>query len=559
MPGPISGGPFKTHTLKEQTHIAKTFAGLEQVLADEMESLGAQQVQKLRRGVSFEGDQRMLYKANIHCRTALSILKPLADFRFDTREDFYEQVRQVSWTELFPPGKTISVIATAHDSTIFNNTMFLAQVCKDAVVDTFNDACGRRPDVDTANADIRIVVNVFGDVCKLSLDSSGDALFKRGYRRATGQAPINEVLAAGLISLSGWDKESLFLDPMCGSGTFAIEAAMMGTGMAPCVDRRQFGFSHWNDFDEALLEEERTAAREGVKPLKANIIASDLVGKLLDITRQNVMNAGLLGRIQVQKNDFFTYRPREDHGWLILNPPYGHRMKREDVRALYIHIGDALKNHFTGFNAGIISAELESMKHIGLRPSKRFPVYNGPLKATFNVYELFAGKRDDHLRDNEKGSASEDRGRKRPQRPGSDDPGRSEGRGRSDRRTGDRGGSRDRDRSDRWRDDSDRGDRRPGDRSRSDRDRPGKRRDDAGRGDRRTDDRGSSKGRSHGDRRTDDRGGDTRRGDDRGRDDRSYGKGRSHDNRRTGDRGRSDRRTGDRSRGSRDRGGGPRK
>ncbi len=394
--------------MKKEMYVAKTFAGLEQPLAEELRALGAEEVSILRRGVSFHGDQPLLYKANIWCHTALSLLKPLGDFPFETKDDFYGQMRQISWTELFPPEKTIAVVATAHDSELFNNTMFLAQLTKDAIVDSFSEAYGKRPDVDTASAHIRIVVNVFGNTCKVSLDSSGEALFKRGYRRSGGQAPINEVLAAGLIMLSGWDRKSPFLDLMCGSGTFAIEAAMMSGRMAPAAERKMFGFSHWNDFNEALLEEIRSEAKDRARKPEASIIASDIKGQMLDITRQNAMNAGLLGSIQVQKNDFFTYTPREKNGWLILNPPYGQRMDKQDVRALYIHIGDAMKRQFTGFKAGIISADLESMKHIGLKPLRRFPVYNGPLKATFNVYELFAGRHNERRRDS--GAAPERRG-----------------------------------------------------------------------------------------------------------------------------------------------------
>ncbi len=380
-------------TVGQNKYVAKTFSGLEQVLAGELRALGAADVEILRRGVSFRGDQPLLYRANIRCRTALSILKPLGDFQFDTRESFYDQMRNIGWTELFQKDKTISVIATAHDSEIFNNTMFVAQLSKDAIVDQFSEKFGSRPDVDTANAQVRIVVNIQRDNCKVSLDSSGEALFKRGYRKMGGPAPINEVLAAGLIMLSGWDKTSPFLDLMCGSGTFSIEAAMMGAEIAPGLDRKVFGFSHWNDFAPGLLQEEKETARNLQKPLKAKIIASDLIGKMLDITRTNIMSAGLMGIIQVQKNDFFSYYPKEKNGWVLLNPPYGQRMKEQDLRALYINIGDILKQRFAGYKAGIISAELDAIKHLGLKPKNRFQVFNGPLKATFNVYELFAGNK----------------------------------------------------------------------------------------------------------------------------------------------------------------------
>ncbi len=377
--------------MQKNNFIAKTLAGLEPVLADELRALGAEDVSILRRAVSFSGDQAMLYQANIWLRTAVSILKPLTSFSFEKKDDYYAQIKEVSWPELFAPEKTISVIATAYDSEVFNNTMFLAQLSKDAIVDRFQEAHARRPDVNTAAADVRIVVSVNADQCKVSLDSSGDALFKRGYRRSGGRAPINEVLAAGLIKLSGWDMQSPFLDPMCGSGTFAIEAAMMGARIAPGADRRVFGFAHWSDYSPELFQELRTRAGEEQQPLPAPVVASDIKGMMLDITRQNAMNAGLLGSMQVKKQDFFSYYPKEKAGWVMLNPPYGHRMTERDTRALYIHIGDTLKNRFQGYTAGVISADLNAMKHLGLKPKRKFQVYNGPLKAAYHVYELFGG------------------------------------------------------------------------------------------------------------------------------------------------------------------------
>ncbi len=377
--------------MQKNNFIAKTLAGLEPVLADELRALGAEEVSMLRRAVSFSGDQAILYQANIWLRTAVSVLKPLKSFSFENKDDYYAQMKEVSWPELFAAEKTISVIATAYDSGVFNNTMFLAQLSKDAIVDRFQEAHGRRPDVNTAAADVRIVVSVNADQCKVSLDSSGDALFKRGYRRSGGRAPINEVLAAGLVKLSGWDMQSPFLDPMCGSGTFAIEAAMMSARIAPGADRREFGFVHWSDYSPGLFEELRTRAGEEQQPLPAPVVASDIKGMMLDLTRQNAMNAGLLGSIQVKKQDFFSYYPKEKEGWVMLNPPYGHRMTERDTRALYIHIGDTLKNRFQGYTAGVISADLNAMKHLGLKPKRKFQVYNGPLKAAYNVYELFGG------------------------------------------------------------------------------------------------------------------------------------------------------------------------
>ena len=383
----------------KNTYVAKTFAGLEPVLSKELKELGASDVQVLRRAVSFSGDLQMLYRMNIWCRTAISILKGVGSFTFDSKDAYYEQMRQIPWHELFQSGKTISVHATAFNSPVFNNTLFLAQLSKDAIVDLFSEKTGNRPDVDTANAQVRIIVNVFESKVMVSLDSSGDPLFKRGYRKAAGPAPINEVLAAGLIQLMDWDMTSDFLDPMCGSGTFSIEAAMMSARMAPGASRKSYGFSHWTEFDEPLFLQEIEEAKSKQQPLKARIMASDLTGYMLDITRQNVMQAGLLGSIRIQKNDFFSYHPPGDRGWIILNPPYGHRIKHEDLQALHKQIGDTLKQRFSGYRAAIISSDLKAIRFTGLRPDRKTEVYNGPLKCSFNVYDLFSGKRSDFVRE----------------------------------------------------------------------------------------------------------------------------------------------------------------
>ncbi len=377
--------------------LAKTFSGLEQVLAGELNALGAAGVTPMRRAVAFEGDLGMMYKTNYWCRTALSIMRHLEEFTFSNKEDFLEKVKQVPWSEYFDVKKTISVHPVAHRSELFNNTMFLAQLTKDGIADHFREKSGERPSVSNTEPDIRINVYVNQEKCSLSLDSSGDALFKRGYRKATGGAPINEILAAALIILSGWDKTSTFLDPMCGSGTFSIEAGMMAANMAPAMHRKTFGFSHWKDFDPELLANLQQEAREMVTPVKGKILASDIHGKTLDIARQNVMEAGLMGQIRVQRNDFFNFTPPPENGWVILNPPYGHRIQQKDLPEFYQKIGDTLKQKFAGYKAGLFSAELEAMKKVGLKPSAKFRLYNGPLESLFLVYELFEGKHKEHV------------------------------------------------------------------------------------------------------------------------------------------------------------------
>lgn len=375
-----------------QLYVAKTFAGLEPLLAKELSDLGAREVTMLRRAVSFSGDLQTLYRANIWCRTALSILRQLHKFSFENKEDFYEQMRKVDWPSLFDKDKTILVVPVAHGSDLFINTMYLAQLSKDAIADAFMEKYNSRPNVDTSGADIRINVHVLGNQCTVSLDSSGEALFKRGYRRASGPAPINEILAAGLIMLSEWDLTSPFVDPMCGSGTFSIEAALMSSNTAPAAGRKMFGFMQWPDFDAELLENERADARSKERKVQADIMASDNMGFMLDHARQNIMHAGFMGSIRVQKNDFFRFRPPFEKGWVLLNPPYGKRMAHRDIIQLHRDIGEALKHRYTGFRAGIISSETEAMKAVGLRPDRKIQVYNGPLQCVFNVYDLFRGK-----------------------------------------------------------------------------------------------------------------------------------------------------------------------
>ena len=376
---------------------AKTQAGLEQVLADELTALGAREVTVQKRAVAFEGDQEIMVRANLWSRTAISILKEITQFDFDGKEAFYEQIKQIPWHSYFSVDNAIAVHAIANRSPLFTNTLFLAQLTKDAIADRFRDECGRRPDVDTASAGARIHVYVQENHCIVSLDSSGDPLFKRGYRRATGVAPLNEVLAAGLILLSGWDKRSIFMDPMCGSATFSIEAALMATNTAPGLYRKSFGFSHWNDYNPELFNRMKEEANAQQRPLETRILASDVSGKDLDTARQNILVAGFTGRIQVQRNDFFFYEPPRDQGWVLLNPPYDMRLTKKDLPEFYKQIGNTLKRNYAGYKAGIITEGEAGLKYTGLKPSSKTVVYNGPIECRFAQYDLFEGFRKEHV------------------------------------------------------------------------------------------------------------------------------------------------------------------
>lgn len=379
------------------TFTAKTFSGLEGVLSRELEDLGAQHIRVGNRAVTFQGNMELMIRANLYCRTALNILREIHTFTFSNKEDFFAQMLGIPWSTFFAVDESISVYAVAHRSELFTNTMFLGQFAKDAIADHFRDQTGRRPDVDNRDPQVKINVYVHNDSCVVSLDSSGDPLFKRGYRREGGGAPLNEVLAAGLIMLSGWDKESLFLDPMCGSGTFSVEAAMMASGMAPGIMRRHFGFMNWSNHDPGLFDKMQQEAREKQQPLRVSILASDVNIKGLDIARQNIMEAGFLGTIKVQRNDFFSFFPPTGEGWVLLNPPYGHRIRQDDMPEFYKKIGDTLKQHYSGFRAGIISQEANGLRHIGLKPRFRYNVFNGPLECRFVVYELFKGTHKEHV------------------------------------------------------------------------------------------------------------------------------------------------------------------
>ena len=372
--------------------IAKTFAGLEEVLASELKSLGAKDVQALKRAVSFSGDMSMLYRINLWSRAALSILRPLYEFRFETQQEFYDKMREFRWDEFFSVDKSFAISTVAIQS-VFANTHFLALRSKDAIVDYFRDTANVRPDVNTDNPDIKINVYVFKDSCSISLDSSGMPLFKRGYRKQAGPAPLNEVLAAGLIMLSGWDKKQAFFDPMCGSGTFSIEAAMMALNMAPATFRKDFSFSHWQDHDENLwqsIREEAAAAQANTLP---HIEASDISNQSMAMARQNIMEAGLLGRIKLEKKDFFLSKPTQSWGHLLMNPPYGRRLESENINEFYQKIGSTFKHNYPGFHAWVISPDKILTHKIGLKPIAKHYVFNGQLDCTFLGYKIYEGSK----------------------------------------------------------------------------------------------------------------------------------------------------------------------
>lgn len=377
--------------------VAKTFAGLEKVLAEELKQIGAEEIKEERRAVSFVGDKEMMYKANFCLRTALRILKPIAEFNVRKREELYDGAMSVDWTNHLALGKTIAVDSVVH-SELFLNSMFVSLKVKDAIVDQFREKTRKRPSVNIEDPDMRINVHLSGEKCTVSLDSSGDSLHKRGYRIAQNEAPISEVLAAGMILLSGWDGKSNFIDPMCGSGTILIEAAMIAYGIPPGMYRKSFGFERWLDFDEELFDEVYNADYE--KEFEGEIFGSDISTPNIAIAKVNVKNAGLAKKINLEVKDFAQLNPPFDSGLLMVNPPYGERMMPNAIRGIYSMIGDTLKHKFSGFNAWIISSSIDGFKSVGLKPSEKIALFNGALECSFRKYELFSGSRKQVLSDN---------------------------------------------------------------------------------------------------------------------------------------------------------------
>ena len=373
--------------------VAKTFLGLEGVLADELRALGAEDVVEGNRVVAFKGDKEMLYRANFACRTAVRVLKPFLKLHSSSADDLYEQLKDFDWEQLMTVTTTFAIDATVY-SEDFNNSRFVTYRVKDAIADYFNDKYGKRPSIRLTNPDIRLDVHIAGREVTLSLDSSGDPLFKRGWRVAQTDAPINEVLAAGIILLSGWDGKTDLIDPMCGSGTFLIEAALIGANIAPGVYRDHYAFQQWPDYDADLFEKvynDDSAERE----FTHKIYGSDIEGKAIAIARANVKNAGLNKYIELERRDFNDIELVPEGGTLISNPPYGERLNVEDIEELYREMGFKFKHTFKGYNIWLICNNEELHHKVGLKPSVRYKLNNGGLDCELLQYVIFDGRYDE--------------------------------------------------------------------------------------------------------------------------------------------------------------------
>ena len=380
---------------KEFQMLAKTFKGLEQVLAGELIELGANNIQIQRRAVSFTGDKRILYSANFCLRTASRVLVPIATFKAKKTDDIYDQTKQIDWSQYMTPKTTFQIDATVY-SDLFRHSQFITYRVKDAIVDYWMENGGVRPSVQLTNPDMYLNIHIAGDTVTLSLDSSGESLHKRGYRVANTQAPINEALAAGMLLLAGWKGQSDFYDPMCGSGTLLIEAALIARNIAPGIYRKGFAFEKWANFDADLFEDiSSDDSRE--RDFKHKIYGSDAGFYAVQAATKNIQSAGLQRDIEVKQiriQEIKLADRNTDGALVMINPPYGERLSQDkDVLRLYQDMGSTLKHQFNGAEAWIISSNEDALKCVGLRPAKKIHLVNGDLECLFNKYELFKGDR----------------------------------------------------------------------------------------------------------------------------------------------------------------------
>jgi putative N6-adenine-specific DNA methylase len=383
--------PFvKGSFMNQKNYFATTGKGLEEVLAGELLALGMAAVTPDRGGVRFRGDLPDCYRANLWLRTANRVLVPLAEFPCSTPQELYDGVRRIDWTLLLTPDMTLAVDCTLRDSAL-THSGFVALKTKDAIVDQLRDRHGRRPNVNTADPDLRVNVHLARNRCTVSLDSSGEPLDRRGYRLARNEAPLRENLAAALVLLSGWDGLTPFLDPMAGSGTIAIEAALIAARRAPGLGGRRFAFQRWRDFDATLWESLVTAARaEARAALPAPVIALDRQDSSLRLARDNAVRAGVEQLLTFGSGDIGEMTPPPPPGTIIFNPPYGARLSDvETLKPLYRRIGDVMKQRCTGYTAWLLVGDKDLAKEVGLRASRRIPLFNGPIECRLLKYDLY--------------------------------------------------------------------------------------------------------------------------------------------------------------------------
>ncbi|WP_086477396.1 MULTISPECIES: THUMP domain-containing class I SAM-dependent RNA methyltransferase [Arenibacter] len=372
--------------------VAKTMFGFEEILAKELKELGASNIEEGIRSVSFEGDTGFMYKANLCLRTAIKIIKPIHSFKVGNEDDLYRKIYSMDWFNYLSTDTTFAIDATVNSDN-FTHSLYVSQKTKDAIVDKFRDTDGSRPSVDIKFPDMRINIHIQKNQCNVSLDSSGRSLHHRGYRTATNIAPINEVLAAGLLMLSGWEGQSDFLDPMCGSGTFLTEAAMIACNIPANINRKEFAFEKWPDFDEDLFQKIIDSSLNRTKDFPYKILGYDKAPSAVRKAGENVANANLSDYITIERKNFFdTEKVSEGPLHMVFNPPYGERLDIE-MENFYSEIGDTLKRNYPGTDAWFITSNLEALKFVGLRPSRRIKVYNSHLESRLVKYVMYEGSK----------------------------------------------------------------------------------------------------------------------------------------------------------------------
>lgn len=367
---------------------AKTYYGLEAALEQELRDMGAADVRSGNRMVTFSGNQELLYRVNYHSRLATSVLKPVVRFKARGPDELYQKVFEVSWEPWLDLKKTFSIKPVVH-SPHFPHSKFASLRMKDAIADRFRKDTGRRPSVDPHRPDVLLNMHISQDNVTISLDSSGEILAHRGYRRNQTEAPLSEVLAAGMLLLSGWKPGIPLLDPMCGSATLSIEAALLAGNIAPGSLRRDFGFTHWKDFSVELYEKVRAEADRDQKDSEQQFRASDISAQAIRIARKNIESAGVRKNVRLMISDFMEVFPQEEKGMVILNPPYGERLTENARAEFYEQMGNHLKRNFSGYEAWIISANKPLLKRVGLHPEKKYRLYNGPLECHFWKFSLY--------------------------------------------------------------------------------------------------------------------------------------------------------------------------
>lgn len=368
--------------------VVKTLFGLEDVLEEEIKALGGKDVEKSKRAVAFYGNKKLLYKSNYCLRTGLKVLQSIYAFKALNEDELYQKVKAFRWSAYMNENQTIAIDATVFSKN-FTHSKYAALKVKDAIVDYFRKETGTRPNVDTENPDVRLNVHIAGREVIISFDSSGESLHKRGYRGRQHKAPLSEVLAAGMLKLAGWNKDIPLFDPMCGSGTLLIEAAMMGKNIPAGKFRKQFGFMNWTNFDKDLWDEVKTEADAQIESPRLRISGSDILALSVDIAKESVINADLGRDIKLQRKSFERVKPQDESGIMMCNPPYGERLKTADIDAFYKMMGNRMKEAYNNYDCWIISSNIEAYKQVGLHADEKIKLYNGALECEFRKYKIY--------------------------------------------------------------------------------------------------------------------------------------------------------------------------